>query len=183
MIAAPIRKQASTARLEIGASRRLDAAKRRRFSGKGRNCPAAQAASRAALGDRGSHAIHLFQPPASAHPSLSLSNSFLLEMKSGKEHTGSRESRPMAAAGLFGRIKDVDANAAQPTGFGSVGLCARCAQARIIHSDRGSTFYRCGVSATDPRFPKYPTLPVESCQGFEPEHASVPSSFPRGAEA
>jgi len=47
-----------------------------------------------------------------------------------------------------------------------VGLCAECRHADIIRSAR-STFYRCGLSFTDPRFPKYPPLPVVTCIGFE----------------
>jgi hypothetical protein len=47
-----------------------------------------------------------------------------------------------------------------------VGLCADCRLARIIQSDRGSTFYLCQQSLTDPSFPKYPRLPVLSCSGY-----------------
>ena len=49
-----------------------------------------------------------------------------------------------------------------------VGLCSRCLLMREIHSDRGSTFYMCQLSATDPRFPKYPRLPVLQCLGYQP---------------
>jgi hypothetical protein len=38
---------------------------------------------------------------------------------------------------------------------------------RIIRSDKGSLFYLCKLSATDPRFVKYPRLPVVSCPGYE----------------
>ncbi len=48
----------------------------------------------------------------------------------------------------------------------SVGLCADCAHAQIVRSDRGSVFYLCTLSATDARFPKYPRLPVISCEGY-----------------
>jgi len=48
------------------------------------------------------------------------------------------------------------------------GLCAECNFARLIRSDRGSVFYRCQRSLTDSSFPKYPTLPVLECRGFEP---------------
>jgi hypothetical protein len=48
------------------------------------------------------------------------------------------------------------------------GLCGRCAHALIIRNDRGSRFYLCRLSATDPRFPKYPPLPVRRCTGFVP---------------
>jgi hypothetical protein len=47
------------------------------------------------------------------------------------------------------------------------GLCETCRHAAIVQSDRGSTFYRCELSKTDPRFPKYPPLPVLKCEGFE----------------
>jgi hypothetical protein len=49
----------------------------------------------------------------------------------------------------------------------TVGLCANCVHARIVRSDRGSIFYRCGLSDTDPAFPKYPRLPVLNCAGYE----------------
>jgi hypothetical protein len=48
-----------------------------------------------------------------------------------------------------------------------VGLCADCRFMRRMESDRGSTFYLCGLSATDARFPKYPRLPVLRCPGYE----------------
>jgi hypothetical protein len=47
------------------------------------------------------------------------------------------------------------------------GLCALCRNVRIIRSDRGSIFYLCQLSFSDPRFPKYPRLPVLECAGFE----------------
>lgn len=49
-----------------------------------------------------------------------------------------------------------------------VGLCLRCQYRRVIVSDRGSRFYFCERSKTDPRFPKYPPLPVLACAGYEP---------------
>lgn len=45
------------------------------------------------------------------------------------------------------------------------GLCANCVHTRRIESSRGSTFLLCQLSATDPRFPKYPALPVIRCSG------------------
>jgi hypothetical protein len=47
------------------------------------------------------------------------------------------------------------------------GLCASCTHMRRIVSDRDSTFYFCQLSKTDPRFPKYPRLPVMECEGYE----------------
>jgi len=49
-----------------------------------------------------------------------------------------------------------------------IGLCARCLHMREIKSDRGSIFYLCELSATDPSFPKYPRLPVLRCAGYSP---------------
>jgi hypothetical protein len=46
------------------------------------------------------------------------------------------------------------------------GLCATCAHKREVISDRGSVFILCQLSKTDPRFPKYPRLPVVSCAGY-----------------
>jgi len=47
------------------------------------------------------------------------------------------------------------------------GLCANCKHARSIESDRGSTFYLCRLSATHPKLPKYPRLPVLACDGYD----------------
>lgn len=49
----------------------------------------------------------------------------------------------------------------------SIGLCATCQNMRRIRSDRGSVFYKCRLSAVDPRFVKYPALPVRTCSGYE----------------
>jgi len=49
-----------------------------------------------------------------------------------------------------------------------VGLCADCVFGQRIESARGSVFYRCERSATDPTFPKYPQLPVRQCVGYVP---------------
>ena len=51
---------------------------------------------------------------------------------------------------------------------GLAGLCERCRHMRLITSARGSRFYLCQLSFTDPRFPRYPPLPVTSCAGFAP---------------
>jgi hypothetical protein len=47
------------------------------------------------------------------------------------------------------------------------GLCADCAHARRIESARGSEFILCQLSLSNPRFPKYPPLPVLRCPGFK----------------
>jgi hypothetical protein len=46
------------------------------------------------------------------------------------------------------------------------GLCARCAHALVVRNDRGSRFYLCRLAASDPRFAKYPHLPVRRCPGY-----------------
>ncbi len=48
-----------------------------------------------------------------------------------------------------------------------VGLCFACRHARLVRTDRSSVFYQCERSATDPRYPKYPRLPVLRCPGYE----------------
>jgi hypothetical protein len=48
------------------------------------------------------------------------------------------------------------------------GLCRACRHSRLIETPRGSTFRLCERSATDPRFSRYPALPVLRCAGFEP---------------
>jgi len=54
------------------------------------------------------------------------------------------------------------------------GLCAHCLHARTIESTRGSVFILCELAATDSRFPKYPRLPVLSCNGYK--HCAPPRS-------
>jgi hypothetical protein len=47
------------------------------------------------------------------------------------------------------------------------GLCGGCVHARLITSDRASTFLQCQLSFTDHRFDKYPRLPVLACNGYK----------------
>lgn len=47
------------------------------------------------------------------------------------------------------------------------GLCGTCRHAHRVVSDRGSCFLLCGRAAEDPRFARYPRLPVLRCAGFE----------------
>jgi len=49
------------------------------------------------------------------------------------------------------------------------GLCGSCRHARVITSDRGSAFLLCRLSREDPRFARYPRLPVWRCPGHERE--------------
>jgi hypothetical protein len=46
------------------------------------------------------------------------------------------------------------------------GLCGGCVHARIVETARESRFVLCELSRTDPRFPRYPNLPVLDCDGF-----------------
>ena len=48
-----------------------------------------------------------------------------------------------------------------------VGLCSSCGFARIQRSARGGVFWRCARADSDPRFVRYPPLPVRACAGFE----------------
>jgi hypothetical protein len=49
------------------------------------------------------------------------------------------------------------------------GLCGECRNVRVVESRRGSRFFLCQLSDVDPRFPKYPRLPVLRCRGYQPE--------------
>ena len=51
---------------------------------------------------------------------------------------------------------------------GGVGLCATCVWMRTVSNRRGSVFYRCRRADDDPRFRRYPALPVLTCPGYEP---------------
>ena len=49
----------------------------------------------------------------------------------------------------------------------AVGLCSRCRLAAVQPNPRGSAFWRCGRSDTDPAYLRYPPLPVRRCPGYE----------------
>ena len=49
-------------------------------------------------------------------------------------------------------------------------MCRHC---RIVQSAR-ATFYLCERSFVDPRFRKYPPLPVIRCAGYEPQPGQEP---------
>ena len=61
------------------------------------------------------------------------------------------------------------ADAPPPRADDRIGLCATCAHAQIVTSAKGSVFYLCRLSQEDPRFPRYPPLPVRACSGYRPE--------------
>jgi len=48
-----------------------------------------------------------------------------------------------------------------------VGLCLACRHSRRVPTPR-ATYWLCELSAIDPRFEKYPRLPVRACSGYEP---------------
>src|SRR2546426_6152540 len=48
-----------------------------------------------------------------------------------------------------------------------VGLCLTCRWMRAVTNRRGSTFFRCGRADTDPRFSRYPALPMLQCVGYD----------------
>jgi hypothetical protein len=48
-----------------------------------------------------------------------------------------------------------------------VGLCRTCRWMRPVTNRRGSAFCRCARAETDPRFVRYPPLPVLRCEGYE----------------
>jgi hypothetical protein len=68
----------------------------------------------------------------------------------------------------------------QTPGNIEAGLCAVCRHLRLVRSDRGSVFYQCRLSFTDPRFVPYPRLPVLHCAGFEPAIAASESASDEG---
>ena len=47
------------------------------------------------------------------------------------------------------------------------GLCDACRHARLVASRR-NRFLLCGRSLEDARYPRYPRLPVLTCEGFVP---------------
>lgn len=49
------------------------------------------------------------------------------------------------------------------------GLCNDCRHAKRVTSARGSVFFLCGLHDSDPRFAKYPRLPVVRCPGYARE--------------
>lgn len=65
--------------------------------------------------------------------------------------------------------------ASDSRGTPEVGLCARCRHGAGQRNRRGSTFWRCRRADADPRFRRYPPLPVTRCDGFE---EGVPSTSP-----
>jgi len=63
----------------------------------------------------------------------------------------------------------------------SAGLCSECRHARSVETRRGSRFVLCELSRTDPRFPRYPALPVLRCDGFVRRDGGPAPDTSRGA--
>ena len=63
------------------------------------------------------------------------------------------------------------------------GLCGTCTHMRSATNRRGSVFFRCLRAETDPRFVRYPPLPVRSCVGYEPETTAKEVTQRRPGEA
>jgi len=61
-----------------------------------------------------------------------------------------------------------DRSVSPPSDDPRLGLCATCVHSQIVTSSKGSTFSRCRLADTDPRFVRYPVLPVRSCSGYTP---------------
>jgi hypothetical protein len=62
------------------------------------------------------------------------------------------------------------------------GLCGSCVACRLVHTGR-STFYLCERSRTDPRFRRYPPVPVRQCAGYvrvAEDAAPMPAAADRG---
>ena len=49
---------------------------------------------------------------------------------------------------------------------GPAGLCGNCCHVRGITGDHRNVYYLCRLSAVDPRYVRYPVLPVTDCAGF-----------------
>ena len=59
-----------------------------------------------------------------------------------------------------------------------VGLCLACRHMQRVTSSRDALFYLCRLSTTDPRYPRYPVLPVTKCEGFAPVEPPPRSADP-----
>lgn len=79
----------------------------------------------------------------------------------GDDEANGADRRESGTAG--GAEVDRSALARLPT---PAGLCATCVHLRLLASAR-SVFVRCGLADADPRFLRYPPLPVAACGGYE----------------
>lgn len=56
-----------------------------------------------------------------------------------------------------------------------VGLCRTCAHAREVPTAQ-AVYWLCRLAETDPRFERYPRLPVIACEGYEPAPPRAPAA-------
>ena len=63
-----------------------------------------------------------------------------------------------------------------------VGLYAVCRHVRVIESAKGSMFVMCDLFKKDPRFTKYPLLPVLQCAGFVPRKEMLSPQSPDASQ-
>lgn len=66
-------------------------------------------------------------------------------------------------------------SAGQESVLAMAGLCAECGHVLVRPTHKGTIYLRCGLAATDPRFPRYPRLPVLQCDGFTPPIVGGPT--------
>jgi hypothetical protein len=66
-----------------------------------------------------------------------------------------------------GRLPTPDERRALTEGLPRAGHCASCVHLRLLAS-KTSVFVRCALAEEDPRFAKYPPLPVLACAGHQP---------------
>ena len=59
---------------------------------------------------------------------------------------------------------------------GPAGLCGNCCHVRAIPGNHGNVYYLCRLSTVDPRYVRYPALPVTDCGGFLPRAPAVEAS-------
>ena len=86
----------------------------------------------------------------------------------------------LAHVGILERVRA--AADALATGWGGRGdgraatrlsLCETCGWVRVVTTPRGSRFWMCKRSQSDPAFPKYPSQRVAGCGGYEPADAGA----------
>jgi hypothetical protein len=67
-----------------------------------------------------------------------------------------------------GRVDGISAARGTDSRGPHPGLCGSCRNARIVESRRGSRFYLCLLAGPGSPYPKYPSLPVVTCTGYDP---------------
>lgn len=60
------------------------------------------------------------------------------------------------------------------------GLCGTCVHALVRPTRRATVYLRCVLAATDRRYPKYPQLPKQNCDGHESEVTVRPAAAEHG---